>query len=109
MPKRKSKKSVSEQELGNHFFAEGNFAKAIEQYSRALENIDFSNNDSANMEVAQLYANRSACFLQMSSHKKHVIDKALEDAELSIKAAPAWCKGFYCLGIGHPNFAWGYD
>lgn len=66
--------------LGNQAFSAGNFAKAIEIFTQAIE-IDPSN--------AILYSNRSACYASLQNAQL-----ALEDAERACELNPEWSKAW---------------
>lgn len=79
--------SADEQKaLGNKYFEDGEFRKAVRMYSKAIDQ-DPSN--------AALYSNRSAAYLQAA--KQMGIDTrmmALRDADKVIELRPSWFKGF---------------
>lgn len=69
---------------GNKAFASGDFARALEQYSRALE-LDASQH--------AILSNRSATYGALRN-----FTKALEDAEAAIKLKADWPKGYLRKG-----------
>ncbi|RDX60191.1 Hsp70-Hsp90 organizing protein 2 [Mucuna pruriens] len=79
--------SVSEMSLkdqGNEFFKSGKFLKAAALYTQAIK-LDPSN--------PTLYSNRAAALLQLDK-----LNKALDDAEMTIKLKPQWEKGYFRKG-----------
>lgn len=74
-------KSVEElKSLGNAAFKAGEWQRAIELYSQALN---------LSPDAHQILANRSAAFLRQG-----LLDDAVRDAELCILKAPLWAKGY---------------
>uniref|UniRef100_A0A7S0ENX4 Uncharacterized protein n=1 Tax=Hanusia phi TaxID=3032 RepID=A0A7S0ENX4_9CRYP len=71
--------SEDDKTKGNEAFKKGEFDRALEHYSRALETA----------ENHVIRSNRSACFSQLGQH-----EKALVDAEEAIRLAPSWPKGY---------------
>lgn len=71
---------------GNAAFAQKDYATAIQHYTSAI-----SVSDSSSVHV--LYSNRSACNAGLRQW-----DKALEDAEATIKADPSFVKGYLRKG-----------
>ena len=69
--------------LGNQYFAQGEYKKAIATYSKAIR-YDPSN--------CFLLSNRSACYLKINNLKD-----ALEDAICGIASAPKWNKSYFRL------------
>uniref|UniRef100_A0A6T2K395 peptidylprolyl isomerase n=1 Tax=Eutreptiella gymnastica TaxID=73025 RepID=A0A6T2K395_9EUGL len=69
--------------LGNDAFRSGEYEKAIEHYTKAID---------AKVEdnLAPLYSNRSASYLKLDRK-----EEALADAEKAVEADPKWPKGFY--------------
>lgn len=69
---------------GNEFFKAGNYLKAAALYTQAIK-LDPSNH--------ALYSNRAAAFLHLVK-----LNKALADAEMTIKLSPQWEKGYFRKG-----------
>ena len=67
-------------ELGNEQFKAKNFEKAIEFYTKAIEE---------NPSDHTVYGNRSASF-----HNCKKYEQALEDGEKAISMKPDWSKGY---------------
>eukprot|EP00123_Amoebidium_parasiticum_P001524 comp12637_c0_seq1/m.7685 comp12637_c0_seq1/g.7685 ORF comp12637_c0_seq1/g.7685 comp12637_c0_seq1/m.7685 type:complete len:258 (-) comp12637_c0_seq1:224-997(-) len=72
---------------GNEFFKQGNFAKAIENYTFSIE-IDSKN--------AAYWNNRAAAYLKMGDTQK-----ALRDAVKATEIDPGWDKGYWRKGTVH--------
>lgn len=68
-------------QLGNQYFAKGDYKKALSAYSKALR-YDPTNH--------VLLSNRSACNLKLLDFKD-----ALEDALACVAASPQWNKGYF--------------
>ncbi|KAK4587408.1 hypothetical protein RGQ29_024210 [Quercus rubra] len=75
---------MSLKDKGNEFFKAGNYLKAAALYTQAIK-LDPSN--------PTLYSNRAAAFLQLVK-----LNKALADAETTIKLKPQWEKGYFRKG-----------
>ncbi|CAN0887085.1 Stress-induced-phosphoprotein 1, partial [Linum grandiflorum] len=75
---------TSLKDQGNEFFKAGNFLKAAALYTQAIK-LDPSN--------PTLYSNRAAAFLQLVK-----LNKALTDAETTVKLNPQWEKGYFRKG-----------
>ncbi|KAJ4722529.1 Tetratricopeptide repeat (TPR)-like superfamily protein [Melia azedarach] len=75
---------MSLKDKGNEFFKAGNYLKAAALYTQAIKQ-DPSN--------PTLYSNRAAAFLQLVK-----LNKALADAETTIKLNPNWEKGYFRKG-----------
>ncbi|KAK3281271.1 hypothetical protein CYMTET_10925 [Cymbomonas tetramitiformis] len=73
-------KADAAKERGNEAFQQGDYAKAVTQYSMAIR-MDKNNH--------VLFSNRSASHAGVGNY-----EKALEDADRCIKLAPKWGKGF---------------
>jgi len=69
---------------GNQHYAEGEFAKAVAAYNKALK---------ADPENGVLYSNRAAAFLQLGKEVK-----AIKDADSAIALKPDWAKGYFRKG-----------
>ncbi|KAF7070529.1 hypothetical protein CFC21_076040 [Triticum aestivum] len=69
---------------GNEQFKSGNYLKAAALYTQAIK-LDSDN--------PTLYSNRAAAFLQLVK-----LNKALADAETTIKLKPEWEKGYFRKG-----------
>ncbi|KAL4200204.1 hypothetical protein AMTRI_Chr03g148580 [Amborella trichopoda] len=69
---------------GNELFKAGNYLKAAALYTQAIK---------ADPSNATLYSNRSAAFLNLVK-----LNKALVDAETTIKLNPLWDKGYFRKG-----------
>ncbi|XP_037432397.1 RNA polymerase II-associated protein 3-like [Triticum dicoccoides] len=69
---------------GNEHFKSGNYLKAAALYTQAIK-LDSDN--------PTLYSNRAAAFLQLVK-----LNKALADAETTIKLKPEWEKGYFRKG-----------
>jgi len=69
---------------GNEFFKTAKYPEAIKEYSEAL-----LRNPDDDAFTSRIYSNRSACFTKLAT-----FDAALKDAELTIKADPAFIKGY---------------
>uniref|UniRef100_A0A6M2EEL4 Uncharacterized protein n=1 Tax=Populus davidiana TaxID=266767 RepID=A0A6M2EEL4_9ROSI len=78
------KEEISLKDKGNEFFKAGNYLKAAALYTQAIK-LDPSN--------PTLYSNRAAAFLQLVK-----LNKALADAETTIKLNPQWEKGYFRKG-----------
>ncbi|KAB5537876.1 hypothetical protein DKX38_015409 [Salix brachista] len=78
------KEEISLKDKGNEFFKAGNYLKAAALYTQAIK-LDPSN--------PTLYSNRAAAFLQLVK-----LNKALVDAETTIKLNPQWEKGYFRKG-----------
>ncbi|KAJ6719130.1 STRESS-INDUCED-PHOSPHOPROTEIN 1 [Salix purpurea] len=78
------KEEISLKDKGNEFFKAGNYLKAAALYTQAIK-LDPSN--------PTLYSNRAAAFLQLVK-----LNKALTDAETTIKLNPQWEKGYFRKG-----------
>lgn len=65
---------------GNAFFKNGDFQKAVECFSKAIE---------ADAENASYYSNRSAAYIKLKD-----FDAALADGEMCVKLKPEWGKGY---------------
>ena len=70
----------SEKELGTKAFTQKDFDKAVEHFTKAI-------NENPNDHT--LYSNRSACFYNLNKH-----DEAINDAEKCISVKPDWGKGY---------------
>uniref|UniRef100_A0A0D6R910 Uncharacterized protein n=1 Tax=Araucaria cunninghamii TaxID=56994 RepID=A0A0D6R910_ARACU len=75
---------TSLKEQGNALFKSGNYLKAAAIYTQAIK---------ADPNNATLYSNRSAAFLNLVK-----LNKALGDAETTIKLNPTWEKGYFRKG-----------
>lgn len=75
---------MSLKDKGNEFFKAGNYLKAAALYTQAIK-LDPSN--------PTLYSNRAAAFLHLAK-----LNKALADAETTIKLNPQWEKGYFRKG-----------
>ncbi|XP_031478389.1 uncharacterized protein LOC116249300 [Nymphaea colorata] len=75
---------VSLKDEGNRFFKAGNYLKAAALYTQAIK---------ADPSNATLYSNRAAAFLNLVK-----LNKALADAEMTIKLNPQWEKGYFRKG-----------
>ncbi|XP_022138536.1 RNA polymerase II-associated protein 3 [Momordica charantia] len=75
---------ASLKDKGNEFFKAGNYLKAAALYTQAIK-LDPSNH--------ALYSNRAAAFLHLVK-----LNKALADAEMTIKLNPQWEKGYFRKG-----------
>ncbi|ONK74352.1 uncharacterized protein A4U43_C03F5350 [Asparagus officinalis] len=75
---------ASLKDQGNEFFKAGNYLKAAALYTQAIK-LDPSN--------PTLYSNRAAAFLHLVK-----LNKALVDAETTIKLNPQWEKGHFRKG-----------
>jgi tetratricopeptide (TPR) repeat protein len=80
-----NKQAEAYKEKGNEEFRNGDFAKAIENYTYATE-MDPKN--------PVYFTNRSMCYFKMGEHAK-----SLRDAEKSIKLNNNWVKGYYRAGM----------
>jgi tetratricopeptide (TPR) repeat protein len=69
---------------GNEEFKAGNFANAVEQYSKAIE-VDPGNKT--------LFSNRSAAYLQLENYTE-----AVNDAQRCTVLDPSFAKGYFRLG-----------
>lgn len=76
--------AASLKDKGNEFFKAGKYLKAAALYTQAIKH-DPSN--------ATLYSNRAAAFLNLVK-----LNKALADAETTIKLNPQWEKGYFRKG-----------
>jgi len=72
---------------GNKAFSEKKFQDAIDFYTQALEK------DLEGKNHHLLYSNRSASWLAMEDH-----ERAMEDANATVKAKSDWSKGYYRRG-----------
>ena len=70
-------------QLGNQYFADGNYKEALNSYSKALE---YDKNNQ------YLLSNRSVCYLKLGN-----IQNALLDALACVVSAPTWNKSYYRL------------
>lgn len=77
------KRAEINKDLGNKFYKEKDFAKAIEMYTKAIE---------FNKYNANYWGNRSAAYLSMKNY-----EKALIDAEICRRLKPNWVKGCFRL------------
>ncbi|KAF7806891.1 stress-induced-phosphoprotein 1-like [Senna tora] len=75
---------MSLKDQGNEFFKSGKYLKAAAIYTQAIKQ-DPSN--------PTLYSNRAAALLQLDK-----LNKALDDAEMTIKLKPEWEKGYFRKG-----------
>lgn len=75
---------MSLKDQGNEFFKSGKYLKAAALYTQAIKQ-DPSN--------PTLYSNRAAALLQLDK-----LNKALDDAEMTIKLKPQWEKGYFRKG-----------
>ncbi|BAT96666.1 hypothetical protein VIGAN_08364100 [Vigna angularis var. angularis] len=75
---------MSLKDQGNEFFKSGKYLKAAALYTQAIKQ-DPSN--------PTLYSNRAAALLQLDK-----LNKALDDAEITIKLKPQWEKGYFRKG-----------
>ena len=75
---------MSLKDQGNEFFKSGKYLKAAALYTQAIK-LDPSN--------PTLYSNRAAALLQLDK-----LNKALDDAEMTIKLKPQWEKGYFRKG-----------
>jgi tetratricopeptide (TPR) repeat protein len=85
-----------DQDAGNRYFASGNFAKALDLFTLAIDSITLSSGSPNAADASQLhllYSNRSATFSAMRNFQS-----ALEDAERVVALAPRWAKGFFRKG-----------
>ncbi|KAK2196199.1 bifunctional Tetratricopeptide repeat/Tetratricopeptide-like helical domain superfamily/Tetratricopeptide repeat 1 [Babesia duncani] len=71
-------------EQGNEAFNKGEFLKASEYYSRAIERLEYSENDELK---AQLYANRAACHQSLGDY-----NSSIQDCNDSITLNPNYAK-----------------
>ncbi|KNH08062.1 stress-inducible protein STI1 [Perkinsela sp. CCAP 1560/4] len=76
---------------GNAAFKQGNFADAIDFYSKAIAAL--APEDS---QCAALYSNRAASNLSLGNK-----EAALSDAEKCIEAKPEWVKGYFRKGMAY--------
>ncbi|XP_020971508.1 stress-induced-phosphoprotein 1 isoform X3 [Arachis ipaensis] len=79
-----SSSEMSLKDQGNEFFKSGKYLKAAALYTQAIKQ-DPSN--------PTLYSNRAAALLQLDK-----LNKALDDAEMTIKLKPEWEKGYFRKG-----------
>ena len=70
-------------QVGNQYFSQGEYKKAIAAYSKAL---NYDNNNHV------LLSNRSVCYLKLGN-----IRGAVEDALSCINNSPQWNKAYYRL------------
>mmetsp|Transcript_3501 Transcript_3501/g.2517 ORF Transcript_3501/g.2517 Transcript_3501/m.2517 type:complete len:114 (+) Transcript_3501:27-368(+) len=70
----------TEKELGSKAFQEKDYHKAIEHFTRAIEETPSDHT---------LYSNRSACYYNLGKS-----NPALEDANKCIELKPDWSRGF---------------
>lgn len=75
--------------LGNEAFKAGNYEAAIDGYSKCLE---------LDPENYTVWSNRSAAYASLSPP---LYDKALFDADQTIKLNPEWPKGHFRKGVAH--------
>lgn len=68
---------------GNAAYADGDFAAALELYSKAIETTE------TNEELSMLYSNRSATQYCLGDY-----EAAVSDADKAIELAPLWGKGY---------------
>ncbi|MED6225000.1 hypothetical protein PIB30_089514 [Stylosanthes scabra] len=80
----RSSSEMSLKDQGNEFFKSGKYLKAAALYTQAIKQ-DPSN--------PTLYSNRAAALLQLDK-----LNKALDDAEMTIKLKPEWEKGYFRKG-----------
>ncbi|XP_072956092.1 uncharacterized protein [Typha angustifolia] len=76
--------AASLKDQGNEFFKAGNYLKAAAIYTHAIK---------VEPENPTLYSNRAAAFLHLVK-----LNKALADAETTIKLNPQWEKGYFRKG-----------
>jgi tetratricopeptide (TPR) repeat protein len=91
-----SQESLKDQ--GNRYFASGNYDRAIDFFTRAIDLIVLSSGSPAASSVDPsqlhiLYSNRSATYNAL-----RMFPEALSDAEQTIAAAPRWAKGYFRKG-----------
>ncbi|RYR73831.1 hypothetical protein Ahy_A02g008350 isoform E [Arachis hypogaea] len=79
-----SSSEMSLKDQGNEFFKSGKYLKAAALYTQAIKQDPSS---------PTLYSNRAAALLQLDK-----LNKALDDAEMTIKLKPEWEKGYFRKG-----------
>ena len=81
---------------GNDFLKSGNYSKALELYTKALNQCP---ND------AKLLTNRTIAYVKISDQSRateeqqKLIENALQDTEKAITADPSWVKGYYWKAV----------
>lgn len=70
-------------DLGNAAYADGNFADALDLYTKAIDQAV------SKEELSMLYSNRSATQYCLANY-----DAAVSDADMAIQLSPQWAKGY---------------
>lgn len=92
-----SEESLKDQ--GNRYFAAGNYPRAVDCFTRAIDTITLSSGspaapaDASSQQLHLLYSNRSATYNALKLYPE-----ALRDAELTIAHAAQWAKGYFRKG-----------
>ena len=100
-----AEETVSKKNQGNLFFANGEYARAIESYDEALSlaekrlatGIDGANAD-ASVSIAVLFANRAASNLKLAR-----FPRAEEDASRAIEADASYVKGYHRRAVARAS------
>ena len=80
--------STALKDAGNAAFSAGDYRRAVDLYSRA---IDLCSDTAL---LTHLYSNRSATFASLND-----FDRAVEDADATVRLSPAWAKGHLRKGF----------
>lgn len=73
-------------EEGDKHYKLGNYQIAIENYTKSIDKINNTNNNTNILHI--LYSNRSACYLKLNNY-----NNALIDSNKCIALKPNWHKG----------------
>eukprot|EP00516_Mucochytrium_quahogii_P001572 CAMPEP_0203750226 /NCGR_PEP_ID=MMETSP0098-20131031/4483_1 /ASSEMBLY_ACC=CAM_ASM_000208 /TAXON_ID=96639 /ORGANISM=" , Strain NY0313808BC1" /LENGTH=611 /DNA_ID=CAMNT_0050639417 /DNA_START=31 /DNA_END=1863 /DNA_ORIENTATION=- len=81
---------------GNAHFAQGEYTKALELYTQAIESK--TETDSA-VQIARLYGNRAAVFmeLQKKNNDGGYMQQCIDDCKQSLQHDPSYIKAYYRL------------
>ncbi|CAF0902489.1 unnamed protein product, partial [Didymodactylos carnosus] len=76
-------------EQGNQAFKEGNYMKAIDRYTEAINIFDSANKENKD-NIAKCYSNRSQCYINIAQY-----EDAVDDATKALEYTPADTKSLY--------------